>query len=330
MDLTSIILIVISVIIVLLAGLIMYLLISPKPVVKLLRRQLEDDLSTPKGYDEIKKGITIVKDIEYSSPYGKNTLDLYRNSSNENLPLILWVHGGAFVAGDKSGVENWAVMLSEKGYAVAAMNYQWAPEAAYPKQVEQVGCALYKLKEISDAYKLNMKNVTLAGDSAGAHIATQFILIHCNSDFSQRLKISSPLEKDALKCALLYCGPYDLKSMLNSKKKIIKYFINKIGQCYLGRLNWKKSEFFDLVTPMDFVDSSFTPCYITDGNKFSFESHGKALVKALQENGVEVSERFFPIESGEVNHEYQMKLAEENAMLCFEDTISFLEKHTVM
>lgn len=319
-----------AVLIILLAAVavMIYLFISPKPVVKLLRRQLDDKLSVPGNYDDIKKNISIEKDLAYSSAYGKNTLDLYYKNQSVKSPVVLWVHGGAFVAGDKAGVENWAVMLAENGFKVAAMNYQLAPEAAYPKQVEQVCSAFEKLDELKEKYSLDMNHIIIAGDSAGAHIASQFILVHSNSDFSKNLGLSSPIDKNSLKGALLFCGPYDLKSMLGVNHYLIRYFVNKLGQCYIGGLNWKKSKNFSLVTPMNFVTSDFVPCYITDGNKGSFEAHGKALAQALKNCGVDTEERFFPPESGEVNHEYQMQLADKNADLCFQDAIRFLNKYT--
>lgn len=53
--------------------------------------------------------------------------------------MVVWVHGGAFVAGNRSGVEPWAACLAARGMAVAAVEYQWAPEAHWPAQVEQIG-----------------------------------------------------------------------------------------------------------------------------------------------------------------------------------------------
>ena len=301
---------------------------SPMPVVKRLRSGDEEPVKYPEGCEALKDNICIQKDITYNSDYGKNVLDLYLPKSEGKYPFILWVHGGAFVAGDKAGVENWAVMLADSGYAVASMNYEWAPEAAYPAQVIQITDALKAVQKIANQNgKIDMSRTAIAGDSAGAHMAAQFVLIHTNQDFARRMNISSPLKKDALKCALLYCGPYNLQKMFGIESRTLRLFISRIGWSYLGKKNWRKSPLLDTLTVADFVTENFVPSYITDGNNFSFESHGRELGEKLRSLGVPVAERYFDKQKyGTVNHEYQMDLTQKNAVDCFTDTLQFLSQ----
>lgn len=306
---------------------VIYISSTPMPVVRMLRKGLAEQLSVPENYEAVKNTVKLEKDITFSSACGRNQFDLYLpKEAGKPLPLILWVHGGAFVAGDKCGVENWGYMLAGNGFAVAVMNYEWAPEAAYPAQVIQIKECLLKLQAMAEeGYPLDINQVVLAGDSAGAHMAAQFAALHSNKDLSQKINVSSPMGEDALKGVLLYCGPYDLKLMMNPKNRVLKFFISRIGWSYFGKKRWSKSPLAQTVTVSDFVTSAYPPAYITDGNNMSFEGHGRALLKKLEENGVQTKERFFDPEQGEVNHEYQMELANENAMLCFQDTLEFLE-----
>lgn len=310
------------------AGAVLYWNCSPMPVVRLLRKGEDGGLSVPEGYEEACRGITVKKDISYPSRYGRNHFDLYLPAQQEGKhPVILWVHGGAFVAGDKRGVENWGYMLASKGYAVAAMNYEWAPEAAYPAQLIQIRDCLKALQDYREP-ALQMDCVVLAGDSAGAHMAAQFAALHTNTGLSRALGISSPLEKDALKGVLLYCGPYDLNRMLKPASRKLGFFISRIGWSYFGKKDWENSPLAGTVNVTGYVAGSYPPAYITDGNHMSFEEHGRLLAQALEENGVYVKTRFFDKQQGDINHEYQMELAQEEAMLCFRDTGEFLEKVT--
>ncbi len=303
----------------------LYFFFSPMLIVKFLRRGMDGQLSFPKDYDEAVRKVELKKDLVYPSEFKQNTYDLYLPKGSEKIPLVLWVHGGVFVAGDKSGVENWAYMLASQGLAFAAMNYSWAPEAHYPSQIIQITQAL---KEISKNDRVDMSRVCIAGDSAGAHMAAQFSLITTNKDFSKRINIKSPLEAGALKCSLLYCGPYNFKQMINIKNRYLRIFMSRVGWSYMGKKNWQKSPLIDTITPKDFVTADYPPTYITDGNHFSFEGHGKELGEALRQKGVITRERYFEPEAyGQVPHEYQMQLADEKAMLCFEDTISFLDEY---
>lgn len=327
MPATSIVLILILLVIVLIAAaFVIYFISTPMPVVKRLRKGMDGPVKFPAEGERLKDELDIEKDLVYPSAYGKNRFDLYLPKRNGKFPLVLWVHGGAFVAGDKGGIESWGVTLAERGYAVAAMNYEWAPEAAYPAQIIQITEVLREIGKIAQKTgKIDMSRVAIAGDSAGAHMAAQFALIHTNPTFSKRLGVSSPLEKDALKCSLLYCGPYNLQKIFSVENKMLRLFISRIGWSYLGRKNWRKSELLDTLTVADFVTKDFVPSYITDGNKISFESHAMELGEKLRSLGVTVSERYFDKEKfGDVNHDYQMDLTQKNALDCFEDTINFL------
>lgn len=335
-------------------GILLYLICSPMPVVKLLRRQEDGEIKRAPEYEKARGKVRIRKDLTYPSRYGQNTYDLYlpkeaperRDAPGKEAgaPLILWVHGGAFVAGDKCGIETWGVMLASKGYAVASINYGWAPEYTYPAQVRQVGEALAAVKAlcgeegISDdgtmtgtavlpeGISIDMKRVVLAGDSAGAYLALQYAMTQTNPTLAARLGVVPLPEEEKPKGALLYCGPYDIRQALEIENKMLRFLILRIGWSFLGKKNWRKSPLIDTVTPMAYVTKVSVPCYITDGNSFSFEGHGRALGEALRAEGIFVKERYFDRETGEVSHEYQMDLTTENGQLCFGDTLEFLEK----
>ena len=320
--------ILLAVILLLMICTIIYFACSPMPVVKLLRKNMGgDNISLPDDCGNLSDGVIIHRNLIYHSQYAQNTYDLFVPKNTENPPLILWIHGGAFVAGDKSGTENWGMMLASKGYAVASMNYCWSPEASYPVQIKQIAEALSAIMNDETSREFDFRNIFIAGDSAGAYMAAQFVACHTNKDLADALGVVSPLKNDALRGALLYCGPYDVKKFLQIKNRKLRLFVSRIGWSFFGRKNWKKSPLVSTVTPLDFVTGKFAPCYITDGNSWSFESHGRALGKKLRENGVYVKERYFPKEEyGEVSHEYQMRLDTANGMLCFNDTLDFLSK----
>ena len=335
-------------------GILLYLICSPMPVVKLLRRQEDGEIKRAPEYEKARGKVRIRKDLTYPSRYGQNTYDLYlpketperRDTSGKaaGVPLILWVHGGAFVAGDKSGIETWGVMLASEGYAVASINYGWAPEYTYPAQVRQVGEALAAAgalcgeTDVSDdgamtgnavlpaGISIDRKRVILAGDSTGAYLAVQYAMAQTNPTLAERLGITPLPEEEKPKGALLYCGPYDIRQALEIENKMLRFLILRIGWSFLGKKNWRKSPLIDTVTPMAYVTKESVPCYITDGNSFSFEGHGRALGEALRAKGVPVKERYFDRDAGEVSHEYQVDLTTENGQLCFGDTLEFLEQ----
>jgi len=314
-----------------LLGLLICLTASPKPAVWLLRRGGDAAPEFLPDHEERVKKVRILRDLSYPSKYGKNQLDLYLpQTPGQKCPLILWAHGGAFVAGDKAGTENWAVSLASEGIAVASVNYQWAPEAHWPAQVCQMEEACRLLAGEAEKYGIDMTHVVVAGDSAGAHMAAQFALIHTSQAFREASGLAPVLEPGALKGVLLYCGPYDIGQMAVPKNRAVRFFMSRVGWSYLGKKYWQGTALAQLMTIRSFVTQDFPPAYITDGNAFSFEPQGRALAEALRQAGCMVRTRFWDAEAGEVAHEYQFAMAQPNAQLCYQDTVSFLNERKLL
>src|ERR1700681_3231818 len=79
-------------------------------------------------------------------------LDLYAPKKAKNVPLIIWIHGGAFLFGSKEGfpVEPVPLHLLLDGYAVASINYRLSPEALFPAQLEDCKGAIRWLRAQAD------------------------------------------------------------------------------------------------------------------------------------------------------------------------------------
>lgn len=308
----------------------LYITFSPRPAVWLLRNQFGEapQIENVENYEEIKNTVNIHKDLVYPSDDGRNTYDIYLPQNiSEPLPTIVWVHGGAFVAGTKDGIENYAVMLANEGYAVIGMDYQWAPEIQYPGQVRQVEECLDGLKDIAPSYSLDLSQIILAGDSAGAHIAAQAVLLATNPKYEKALGVSSSITADQLQGAILYCGPYDVSQMLNTGNNAIDFFASRIGWALLGEKNWADGEMIKTTTIKDYVTDQFPPVFINNGNNGSFESQGKDLAEQIASKGIEVTSLFFDKDQyGKVNHEYQFSIGDQGAgSLCYEYTLQFLK-----
>lgn len=329
----KIVLIILCIAIVLVGGIMVYVVSSPQPVVWLLRNAFGDEAETQNvdKYDEIKENVTIYKDLVYPSDDEKNTYDIYLpQNAKENLPTIVWVHGGAFVAGTKDGIENYAVMLANEGYAVVGVDYQWAPEIKYPGQVRQVEECLSELNNVKDTYHLDLDKIFLFGDSAGAHIAAQAALLATNPEYEQAIDVTSSINKEQVKGVVLYCGPYDVSKMLNTGNKQLNFFMSRIGWALLGEKDWKKGEMIKTTTIKDYATNEFPPVFISDGNSGSFESQGKELANNLMSKGRKVTSLFFDKNQyGEVGHEYQFNIGDNGAgSLCYEKTLIFLNENT--
>jgi arylformamidase len=113
----------------------------------------------------------------------RQVLDLYAPiDAARTAPVLLWVHGGGFVRGEKASADHpynahmgrWA---ARSGMLGAVMNYRLAPEHAWPAGGEDVGAAIDWLRAHAAKFGGNPDRIVVVGTSAGAvHVATHLRL----------------------------------------------------------------------------------------------------------------------------------------------------------
>ena len=125
------------------------------------------------------ENVTILKDVNVNSKYKNNNLDIiYPNNlqKNEEKPVLIWAHGGAFVAGDKKDTQDYLVLLANQGYIIVNINYVLAPNQKYPYKSNQIGEAYTFINDNLDYTYMDKDQIIFGGDSAGAHMIGQYLL----------------------------------------------------------------------------------------------------------------------------------------------------------
>ena len=113
----------------------------------------------------------VLHDIEYATVGGTSLLlDLYLPSDpvDDPVPLVLWVHGGGWRAGDKDPTRAPATL--GEGYAIASVNYRLSDEAIFPAQIHDVKAAVRFLRGNADRFGLDPERFGAWGSSAGGHL----------------------------------------------------------------------------------------------------------------------------------------------------------------
>lgn len=275
----------------------LFTLLSPYPTVWLTRYIFsKSSYTSHKDLDVVRENIEIIQDVNYPSNYSNNTLDIIypKNASDETFPVIFWIHGGAFISGDKSDVTNYMIMLANEGFVIVNINYTLAPKFKYPAPIVQLDEAYSFIENSTDYPFINKDQIYFGGDSAGAHIVAQFILIQTNDEYvntinkiSETRNINKVVNKE-IRGVILFCGPYDFEALSNLVKgqtanstnkkiiSIISFFAKRIGFAYLGDLNWKNKDKYKVLSIPEYVTSSFPPAFLTDDASF--------LLKTMQKN----------------------------------------------
>ena len=113
-------------------------------------------------------GTTVHRDLAYAiHAHARQKLDLYLPPGTAR-PLIIYVHGGAFRAGDKS--QGVPLEYLAQGYAVASVNYRLSGDAFFPAQIEDCKAAVRWLRANAAKYGLDPDRFAAFGTSAGGHL----------------------------------------------------------------------------------------------------------------------------------------------------------------
>ncbi|MBE6818619.1 MAG: alpha/beta hydrolase [Ruminococcaceae bacterium] len=121
------------------------------------------------------KGIKEVCDLAYiDDGTWQHKLDVYypEESENEKLPVIIDVHGGGWMYGDKELNKFYNLYLAARGFCVFNMSYSLVPDCADPAvQLREVMQALKWIGEHMKDYPADESKIMLTGDSAGGMLA---------------------------------------------------------------------------------------------------------------------------------------------------------------
>jgi len=113
-------------------------------------------------------------DLAYSDRSTRNTLDIYRPEGKGPFPVLLDIHGGGFLTGDKRDLKVPQQVL-DRGIAIARINYRLSAQARWPAQQEDaLSAAAFLLKH---AGELGLSDrLAIGGRSAGAFLAVSAAL----------------------------------------------------------------------------------------------------------------------------------------------------------
>jgi acetyl esterase len=252
-------------------------------------------------------------------------LDVYRLEVGKAGPVIVWIHGGAFLSGSKDQISNYLRILAAKGYAVAGVNYTLAPGAQYPTPVRQISSALRYLSENAALLGIDPSKIVLAGDSAGAQIAAQIALVISQPEYAQRAGFAAPIARDALRGVILHCGFHDPEAI--KSEGAFGGFVKTATWSYFGVRSLKGEPRSKDVSIVANIGASFPPMFISAGNADPLGPQSKALAEVAKSKGVAVDALFFRDDyNPPLQHEYQFDLDGQAGRLALDRTEAFLNR----
>ena len=203
------------------------------------------------GADEFLEAVTI-KNVSYGA-HAKNTMDVYLpERRTDTTKIIVMLHGGWWVGGDKNELDDQAVYFRDRGFAVVNMNYRLAgsSEHIHPAQQFDIAAAIDYISSNALEWNVSPDKFALVGVSAGAHLALLYTYTNnVNNKVKTVVSISGPAN---------FTGEMDL-----SKPAVIQAAIAL--EVFLGDSFQENPELYIQASPIARVTSFSKPTLILHG-----------------------------------------------------------------
>ena len=243
----------------------------------------------------------------------------YPENTKENLPVIIDIHGGGWMYGDKELNKIYCLTLAKKGYVVFNMSYRLYPEVNVRDQLWDISNALKWIKDNLDSYPCQKDNIFLTGDSAGGML-TFFTAMISGSDYLRECydTVEHGLKFNAigLTCPMLFMNDGSTESL---------YCRIMLGDNYQNE-KWANLVNMDNLLPYADVPPTFI---MTSSGDFLAKNQTKKGVQFLKQIGADYRFMdFAPFEGVDLPHVFPVLNPDtEISNRAIEEMLSFFKKH---
>ena len=254
-------------------------------------------------------------DIRYGKASPLQVLDVYRplSAGDRRLPVIVSVHGGAWVYGDKERYQYYCMSLAQRGFAVVNFSYRLAPEWKYPAGIEDTDTVFKWVLDHAEAQGFDPARVFAVGDSAGAHMLAVYCCICTNPGYAASYPFSPP-EGFAPTAVALNCGAYAMRD------------------------DWQAPALLDLlpgggtpaelalITPIEHITAAFPPAFVMTSNDDFLKPQALPLAARLMELDVPFQLRFFGDRKTRLAHVFHCDMRSVEGARCNDEECAWFRR----
>jgi acetyl esterase/lipase len=275
------------------------------------------------GDRKTKKLLKIPDDIERTTdiPYGIhgkwNLLDVYYPKGTVRpLPTIINIHGGGYTYGTKELYQYYCMDLAQRGFTVVNFNYRLTPTIAFPTPVIETNEVMAWVCSHADDHYIDLDNICVVGDSAGAQIASQYCAIVTNPEYAALFGITVPPFK--LRAVALNCGMYE-------KFHEMDVLLPGILTDYFGK---DPLEHGDKINVPKYINNHFPAAFIMSAENDFLLPCARPFFEHLRSKGVEaVCEIYGTKKQKEISHVFHLNILTNTARKCNTAECNFFRKH---
>jgi acetyl esterase/lipase len=112
------------------------------------------------------------RDVAYAEPKNeRQMLDVYAPAEGKSHPIIVWIHGGGWRAGNKTGLQKKPQAFVDKGFVFVSTNYRFVPNVTVKEMTGDIAKAIRWTRDHAADFGGDPNTIFVMGHSAGAHLA---------------------------------------------------------------------------------------------------------------------------------------------------------------
>ena len=225
-------------------------------------------------------GVAVKRGIVYSKA-GKRDLHILLARPDPlpktDLPVVVYLHGGAWRQGSHENLASGAWLLAQSGFAVASVEFRGSDDAIYPAPIDDCRAAIGFLKRSAKSYSLDADKIGVYGVSTGGHLAALLALT-----------------SSTVKAAAIESAPSDLATLNEGARLDWNAASSPLGRL-LGGAVARKVELARRASPLFYADEFAPPLLILHGDADEFVpiSQSEKLYQKLKAAGADVEYRVF-------------------------------------
>lgn len=272
-------------------------------------------------------GLTTPEDVVrfdnliYGSDSKWQVLDVYRPraAADQVLPVIVSVHGGGWVYGDKERYQFYCLSLAQRGFAVVNFTYRLAPEFQYPAPLEDTNLVFGWILDHAAQFGLDTKRLFAVGDSAGGNILGLYAAFCTNPLYAVRFAFR-PHPAVKLLAVGLFCGDYQI-----APEDAPDALSTQIMQVYLPEKG--SSRELEEMSVHNWITPNYPPVFLATAVEDFLTDHALALAASLVHHEVPFQFHFYGDKDHRLGHVFHLNLRSPAGQRCNDETCDFFRKY---
>lgn len=259
-------------------------------------------------------------DIIYGEDPDWQVLDVYRpkEAEGEVLPVIVSVHGGGWVYGDKERYQYYCMSLAQQGFAVVNFTYRLAPEHKFPEPIEDINLVFHWVFDHAGQYGFDTGHLFAVGDSAGAHQLSLYTAICTNPEYAKKFDFQVP-DGFVPTAIALNCGTYRLVmdgSLGERKEELLAEYLPHGGT----------DDEIEMISVVNHITEAFPPVFNMTCTGDFLQAQALILEQTLIEKQIPHEFHFYGDAQHELGHVFHCNMKLEEAARCNREECEFFRR----